>query len=63
MITAAQAYALSIIDRTPKKDRQAAIDYLCSGLDALGNPKDETNRIRVFLEQQVREDPLTVAPA
>lgn len=61
MITAAQAYALAVIDRTPEENRQTAIDYLCSGLDALGNPKDETNRIRTFLEQQVQEKHLTTA--
>lgn len=58
-ITSAQAYALSIIDRTPDEKRNEMIDYLCDNLSALGNPPDETQRIRTFLESELQEMRLT----
>lgn len=49
MITATQAYALAILDRTPIDHRKEIIEYLCNGLDALGNPTSETDKLRSFL--------------
>lgn len=52
MITATQAYALAILDRTPIEQRQEVIDYLCNGLNALGNPTSETEKLRSFLNNK-----------